>query len=94
MGSSAVMQERSLSEAPVRVVICHDAGVARTVVRELLDHASSVEVVGEARGARGCLRVAREQHPDVILLDLAMPVLDGLRTFRRLRADCPRSRAS
>jgi two-component system response regulator NreC len=79
----------SLSAERVRLLVCHDADAVRTALHALLDDAESVEVIGEARGARACLRLARERRPDVILLDLAMPVLDGLKTFKDLRTQCP-----
>ena len=74
---------------PVRLVLCHDDGQFRPAVRALLDDVGPVDVIGEAHGARECLRVIRERRPDVILVDLAMPVLDGLKTFKALRAGCP-----
>jgi DNA-binding NarL/FixJ family response regulator len=62
----------------VRVLIVDDNAIVRRGVRSLLEEAGDLEVVGEAGDGRAALAAARELRPDVVLLDVRMPVLDGI----------------
>jgi DNA-binding NarL/FixJ family response regulator len=73
----------------IRVLLCDDADPLRILVSELLSDAPSVEVVGEACHGGECVKLAQELDPDVVLLDMAMPVLDGLQVLKILRDGCP-----
>ncbi|MBD3222388.1 response regulator [bacterium] len=73
----------------VRVVIVDDHHYLREGVKTLLAEEADLEVVGEAADGRRALDVINECRPDVVLLDIAMPVMDGLETARRLRERHP-----
>ena len=76
----------------IRVVIADDQGMVRAGLRSLLESESDLEVVGEAGdGAHACARVV-ELDPDVTLMDIRMPVMDGLSATRRLTEAGTRSR--
>lgn len=77
--------------ASVRVVIGDDHGLVRSGVRSLLV-AHGIDVVGEAADGRALLHVAREEHPDVALVDLSMPLLDGFEAARRMSRVSPATR--
>ena len=74
----------------MRVVIADDEPLARTRLRELLDEQAGVEVVAEVDDGRAALHACAEHHPDLVLLDIAMPGIDGLEAARHLAAFEPR----
>lgn len=71
----------------VRVLIADDHALVRAGVRGLLAGAAELEVVGEAADGTEALRLARELQPQVLVLDLNMPGLDGFEVLRRVRAE-------
>ena len=68
-----------------RVVIADDSPELRLLARVVLEDHPDVEVVGEAADGGEALDAVRDLDPDVLLLDLSMPVLDGLEVIDRLR---------
>jgi DNA-binding NarL/FixJ family response regulator len=68
----------------IRVLIADDQALVRGGFRMILDAQSDIEVVGEACDGREALERARELTPDVVLMDIRMPELDGLEATRRL----------
>lgn len=75
----------------IRVVLADDHALVRAGIRELLV-ARGLDVVGEAGDGRELLQQVRAQRPDVALVDLSMPLLDGLETTRRVARSCPTTR--
>jgi DNA-binding NarL/FixJ family response regulator len=71
----------------IRVVLADDQGLVRAGFRALLDDAGDIEVVGEAGDGAAAVELARSARPDVVLMDIRMPVLDGLEATRRIVAD-------
>lgn len=85
------MTEFPVSDSrPVRVLLADDEEMIRHGVRLILRHAEGIEVVGEAVNGEEAVRVAADTRPDVALIDIRMPVLDGLATIERLLALQPR----
>jgi YesN/AraC family two-component response regulator len=74
----------------IRVLLADDQALVRAGFRALLDAEQDIAVVGEAREGREALALARSARPDVVLMDIRMPELDGLAATRELAAD-PRS---
>ena len=71
----------------IRVLIVDDHAVVRAGLAQLLATADDIEVVGTAADGQTALEVAGELHPDVILMDLSMPRLDGVAATRRIVAE-------
>lgn len=76
----------------IRVLIADDHTLVRDGIRSLLALAADIEVVGEAANGREALEKVRELAPDVVLMDLAMPVMGGLDATRRIRREFPGTR--
>ncbi|HEY5433177.1 MAG TPA: response regulator transcription factor [Coriobacteriia bacterium] len=68
----------------IRVLIADDQALVRAGFRVLIDSAADLEVVGEAGDGREAVDLARTTHADVVLMDVRMPVLDGLAATREL----------
>ena len=70
----------------IRVLIADDQALVRGGFRMILDAQKDIEVVAEAGDGRQALEGAREAKPDIVLMDIRMPELDGLEATRRLLA--------
>ncbi|MFI9011148.1 response regulator [Actinosynnema sp. NPDC053489] len=79
----------SAPEPPVRVLIADDQALFREALATLLEVQPGIEVVGEAGDGEQAVRRCAELRPDVVLMDLRMPVLDGIAATHRLRVEQP-----
>jgi DNA-binding NarL/FixJ family response regulator len=73
----------------IRVLITDDHGVVRQGLRMFLSLDPDIQVVGEAQDGQEALAMARELKPDVVLMDLLMPVMDGLESTKTIRTELP-----
>ena len=71
----------------IRVLLADDQGLVRAGFRALLDAEEDVDVAGEARHGREAVELTRSLRPDVVLMDIRMPELDGLAATREIAAD-------
>ncbi|MEV7612152.1 response regulator transcription factor [Streptomyces sp. NPDC089799] len=87
MNGSVTAPPDSTGTAPTRVVIADDQDLVRAGLRLVIDRAPGLTVVGEAANGHDAVRTARAERPDVVLMDIRMPDLDGLAATRRMAAD-------
>ncbi|MDO9714277.1 response regulator [Paracraurococcus lichenis] len=73
----------------VRILLADDHDVVRHGLKHLLESESGWEVCGEAHDGREAVALAEQLKPDIAVLDITMPVLNGLEVTRRIRATCP-----
>jgi DNA-binding NarL/FixJ family response regulator len=71
----------------IRVLLAEDQAIVRAGFRALLDAQPDLEVAGEAADGRQAVALARELHPQLVLMDIRMPELDGLEATRQITAD-------
>ena len=76
----------------IRVLVVDDHAVVREGLRTFLSLQDGIEVVGEAADGRDAVAAAERERPDVVVMDLVMPRLDGVQAMRELRARVPRAR--
>jgi DNA-binding NarL/FixJ family response regulator len=74
---------------PIRILLVDDHSVVRKGLRMFLSLDPELEVVGEARDGAEAVRMAHELKPDVVLMDLLMPVMDGIQATAAIRRDLP-----
>jgi two-component system, NarL family, response regulator LiaR len=73
----------------IRVLITDDHGVVRQGLRMFLSLDPDIEVVGEAENGEEALSMVRELHPNVVLMDLLMPVMNGMEATKAIRSEMP-----
>jgi two-component system response regulator NreC len=76
----------------IRVLIADDHAVVRAGLRALLSSAPDLDLVGEASGGVEAVELAVKLLPDIVVLDLSMPDLDGISAVRQIKASCPQTR--
>lgn len=78
--------------ATIRVFIADDHPIVRRGIKNLLETEANIEVVGEATNGRDAVAAVEALKPDIVLMDLVMPVIDGIEAIRQLRESQPEAR--
>lgn len=81
-----------MSETPIRILIADDHAVVREGLAAMIQRRADLRVVAEAEDGQRALELVRQHKPDVILMDLRMPVLGGVEAITRIRAEQPQAR--
>ena len=74
----------------IKVLIADDHQIVRQGLRTLLEREPDLEVVAEAENGRSTVRLARESHPEVIIMDVAMPDMNGIEATRQIISEMPK----
>jgi two-component system response regulator NreC len=73
----------------IRILIADDHTILRESLRYLLDDEPEITVVGEAADGHSAVKLAKQLEPDIVLMDIAMPLLNGLEATRQIKRDTP-----
>ncbi len=68
----------------IKVLIVDDHKIVRDGLRTLIEKQKDMEVIGEAQGGREAVKLANKLHPDVIIMDISMPDMNGMEATRRI----------
>jgi len=80
------------SAAKIRVVLADDHNIVREGLRLLLETADDIEVVGEVENGRLAVEMVKKLHPDVVVMDLVMPTLNGMEAARQIAKEAPETK--
>lgn len=81
--------KKEFNGSPVKVIICDDHALFRSGVKAALNHKKDVEIIAEAENGQHLLNMLKAFQPDVILLDITMPILSGIDTLPELKKHYP-----
>jgi two-component system response regulator NreC len=76
----------------IRVLLAEDHTIVRKGLRALLEDELDIEVIGEAQDGRDAVQMVDQLHPDIVLMDISMPGLNGLEATRQIKARFPEAR--
>jgi DNA-binding NarL/FixJ family response regulator len=83
------MAKKTTPQKKITVVIADDQTLFREGIKDLLENEKNITVVGEAADGREALRLVKKLRPNVILLDIKLPHMDGIEATRQIHKDCP-----
>lgn len=78
-----------MTATPIKVVVVDDHALVRSGLAQLINGADGMSVIGEASDGEAATGVVRETGPDVVLMDLSMPGMDGVSATQHIHASCP-----
>jgi DNA-binding NarL/FixJ family response regulator len=73
----------------IKVLLADDHGILRQGIQALIEKQSDIEVVGQAGNGLMAVEMTRQLHPDVVILDVSMPVLNGIEATRQIKSELP-----
>jgi len=73
----------------LKILLADDHKIVRDALRTFLEKNAEIKVVGEAENGRTCVQLAKKLAPDIVIMDVAMPDLNGIEATRQIIAECP-----
>src|SRR5687767_8698943 len=87
------MNSLNMEARPIRVILADDHSLIRQGLRAMLETSADVEVVAEAENGRQLIDLVRQHFPDVVVVDIRMPDMDGIEAVRRIKKHHPQVKA-
>src|SRR5437879_10730567 len=85
----ATRGEQESNSRPIRVLLADDHALVREGTRRLLETENDVEVVAEAANGEEAVEATKRLHPDIAIMDIAMPGMGGIEATRAIKVSCP-----
>lgn len=83
------MENRVTTSPPLRVLVVDDSDIVRRAICKILRVHSDIEIICEASNGRDAIRFAKEHKPDLVLMDISMPIVSGFEATRLIRHELP-----
>ncbi len=84
-----IMRRSRIAENAVRVLVVDDHSIVRQALAAMLAQEADIEIVGDAANGQEAVALTRQHSPDVVLMDINMPVLNGIEATRAIHAESP-----
>src|SRR5215210_6647957 len=91
LGDAEEASRGAAPSKPARILIADDHALVREGLRTMLSGEDGIEVIAEANDGRQALDVCRELKPDLVLMDVRMPVMDGIEATKRVKQEMPKT---